>query len=173
MDVVFPEKPDTSPLFCWQTSKWSWCDVVFHENDSMSIYFLKVSFSNLFRAEVKVSNGKILNFFFTLMFYKFRNQFIWRHPGFQNEPRQMFKNFVFKTAQTSSIADRLIFSARFSLIKHARHWFLGFYHVARHELLVLKSINISEYQSEAFSWNVLVFLRTVNFTLFLNLMFKW
>ena len=67
------------------------------------------------------------------------------HPGFQNEPRQMFKNFVFKTAQTSSIADRLIFSARFSLIKHARHWFLGFYHVARHELLVLKSINISEY----------------------------
>ena len=96
-----------------------------------------------------------------------------RHPGFQNEPRQMFKNFVFKTAQTSSIADRLIFSARFSLIKHARHWFLGFYHVARHELLVLKSINISEYQSEAFSWNVLVFLRTVNFTLFLNLMFKW
>ena len=43
------------------------------------------------------------------------------HPGFQNEPRQMFKNFVFKTAQTSSIADRLIFSARFSLIKHARH----------------------------------------------------
>ena len=97
----------------------------------------------------------------------------WNHPGFQNEPRQMFKNFVFKTAQTSSIADRLIFSARFSLIKHARHWFLGFYHVARHELLVLKSINISEYQSEAFSWNVLVFLRTVNFTLFLNLMFKW
>lgn len=94
-------------------------------------------------------------------------------PGIQNEPRQMFKNFVFKTAQTSSIADRLIFSARFSLIKHARHWFLGFYHVARHELLVLKSINISEYQSEAFSWNVLVFLRTVNFTLFLNLMFKW
>ena len=47
-----------------------------------------------------------------------RNQ---AHPGFQNEPRQMFKNFVFKTAQTSSIADRLIFSARFSLIKHARH----------------------------------------------------
>ena len=49
---------------------------------------------------------------------------------------------------------------------------MGFYHVARHELLVLKSINISEYQSEAFSWNVLVFLRTVNFTLFLNLMFN-
>ena len=94
------------------------------------------------------------------------------HPGFQNEPRQMFKNFVFKTAQTSSIADRLIFSARFSLIKHARHWFLGFYHVARHELLVLKSINISEYQSEAFSWNVLVFLWTVNFSLFLKLNVK-